>query len=70
MIHAEPLPEKISPPINTPLREVEMTSRLRPIINGLGIQDTNGLYSLGRNAIQAIAGDFSHAAWDEMCVVI
>jgi len=70
LIHAEPLPEKISPPINTPLPEVELTSRLRPIIDGLGIQDTNGLYGLGRDAIQAIAGDFSHAAWDEMCVVL
>jgi len=70
VIHAAPLPEEIQPPVNTPLADIEFTSRAKPVIERLGIRDTDGLHCLSQDEIRAAGGEFSFALWNEVCLVL
>lgn len=70
LIRAEPLPEDVEPPTNTPLEKLEWTRHTRPILERLGVGDTDALHALHEDEIRAAEGDGRRGAWDEVCRVL
>jgi hypothetical protein len=70
LINAKPLPEEASPPVNTPMAELEFTSCTAPVVARLNATDADTLYRLSRDMVEAAEGRDHHVAWGEICDVL
>lgn len=69
-IRAEPLPDEVEPPVNTPIASLEWTTHMQPVLEKLNVQDTDELYSLDAATLLAAEGTTRQRAWDEVCRVL
>lgn len=68
----DPLPDEESVgPTSLPLSEIELTSSTRPVLEALGIQNTDELYTLSKATVEeAVEGGRSFRVWEEVCRVL
>lgn len=66
LIQAEPSAEENKQPANTPVEQLEWTSHTRPIVERLGVRDTDALYRLRDVQITAEEGRGRSGALDEV----
>ncbi len=70
LIRAEPMPEEVEPPANTPIEQLEWTRHTRPVLERLGVRDTDALHALREEEILAAEGEGRRGAWSEVCRVL
>lgn len=65
-----PYPSVPPKPVNTPIDDLDLTERIRPIIEALGITDSDALYRVDRKALRNAARDGADWPWSEICRVL
>ncbi len=63
-------PEYVEPPRTTPVDELDLTRETRPVVQQLGVANTDELHAVEKNDLAKLDGESYWHAWPEICRVL
>jgi hypothetical protein len=63
-------PEFVESPKSTPVDELDLTRRTRPIVQRLGVKNTDELFAVEKAEFDKICDRWSSREWNEVCRVL
>ena len=66
----QPRPEEPQKAKNLPVDQLDLTSYLRPVVQALGVKDTDELFQVNEPRVEQVVKGYDDKAWTEICRVL